>query len=309
MNRPYDDIFRGFRGELREHEPLAGHTSLRVGGPADRFALPADRDDLLALLATLDREGIPWLVIGGGYNLLVRDGGFRGVVISLERLNGIGVMKAGHDVGALHELPLRVEAGATNQQLARFCRGERLTGLEFLAMIPGTVGGALAVNAGAHGKAIMERVVRLESWVGGVVREWRGAERRFGYRCHDLLPGELILAAELQLEQGAADTIEKLLAEYRAHRQESQRITLPNAGSFFKNPPGEQAWRLIDRAGLRGFRVGGAQVSEVHTNFLVNAGRATAGEFLGLAAFVKQRVRETSGVELEEEVRIVGEDA
>ncbi|TWJ33136.1 UDP-N-acetylmuramate dehydrogenase [Geobacter argillaceus] len=299
MNRPNDGIFRQFRGELRENEPLAGHTSLRVGGPADWLALPADRDDLLGLLAVLESKRLPWLVIGGGYNLLVRDGGFRGVVISLERL------------AAVERLPgdrIRAEAGATNQQLARFCRDEWLTGLEFLAMIPGTVGGALAVNAGAYGAAVMERVVRLVTRTGGSLREWGATERTFGYRRHVMAPGEVILAAEFQLSPGDADTIDTLLADYRAHRQESQRISLPNAGSFFKNPLGEQAWRLIDRAGLRGCQVGGAQVAEAHANFLVNAGGATARDFLELAALVKERVRSTSGVELEEEVRIVGED-
>ncbi len=299
MTRLYGDIFRQFRGELRENEPLAGHTSLRVGGPADWWALPVDRADLLGLLAVLETNGVPCLIIGGGYNLLVRDGGFRGVVVSLERLATVERLSGDR---------IRAEAGVTNPQLARFCRDERLTGLEFLAMIPGTVGGALAVNAGAHGTAVMERVARLVTRTGGSLREWAATERSFGYRRHAVAPAEVIVAAEFQLEPGDANAIDKLLADYRAHRQESQRVTLPNAGSFFKNPLGEQAWRLIDRAGLRGCRVGGAQVAEAHTNFLVNAGGATARDFLELAALIKERVRETSGVELEEEVRIVGED-
>ena len=298
MGYPYDDIFRQFRGECRENEPLARYTSLRVGGPADRFAVPADRDDLLVLLAALRVSGTPFLMIGGGYNLLVRDGGFRGVVVTLERLTGIDRLDANR---------VRVEAGVGNQHLARFCRGELLTGLEFLAMIPGTVGGALAVNAGAHGAAVMDRVTRLESWIDGSLRECVGGERRFGYRWHALAPGEVIVAADLQLQPGDAAAMDSLLAAHRRHRQESQRVNLPNAGSFFKNPEGEQAWRLIDRAGLRGCRLGGAQVSEAHTNFLVNASGATASDFLDLATLVKTRVREMSGIELEEEVRIVGE--
>lgn len=299
MPRVCRDLFREFRGELREHEPLARHTSLRVGGPADWFALPADRDDLLGLLATLAGSDTPLFVIGGGYNLLVRDGGFRGVVVSLERLRGIDRL----DVERI-----RVEAGAGNQHLVRACRAGLLTGLEFLAMIPGTVGGALAVNAGAHGVAIMERVSRLESWVNGEARSWEVGERAFGYRWHRLEPGEVILAAEFVLQPGDAVAMDETSAAYRNHRQESQRVTQPSAGSFFKNPYGEQAWRLIDQAGLRGCRVGGAQVSEAHANFLVNAGGATTRDFLELAALIKERVRETSGVELEEEVRIVGED-
>ena len=299
MNRPSGDIFQLFRGELRENEPLAVHTSLRVGGPADWFAVPADRDDLLGLLGGLEASGIPCLVIGGGYNLLVRDGGFRGVVISLERLATVERLSGDR---------VRAEAGATNQQLARFCRDERLTGLEFLSTIPGTVGGALAVNAGAHGAAVMERVVRLVTRTGGTVREWGVTERTFGYRRHDVAPDEIIVAAEFQLEPGDADGIDKLLADYRTHRQENQRVTLPNAGSFFKNPPGEQAWQLVERAGMRGATEGGVRVSEKHANFIVNGDRGCAGDILNLMEKIRQAVLAKTGIELESEVRILGED-
>jgi UDP-N-acetylmuramate dehydrogenase len=288
-----------FRGEVLHDEPLARHTSLRVGGPADLFATPADLGDLRLLLERLVDAEVPWLVIGGGYNLLARDGGFRGVVVSLDRLAGIELLP-----GNL----VRVEAGVTCRQLVQFCRDRALAGLEFLWGIPGTVGGALAVNAGAHGQSIMERVERLVSCEEGMLREWDAVERDYGYRRHRLAEGEVIVAAELVLAPGDPTAIDRIIDGYREHRRGSQQVGLPNAGSFFKNPEGQQAWRLIDAAGFRGHRIGGAQVSELHTNFLVNTGGATAADFLRLADEIRQKVREMTGVVLEEEVRIVGED-
>jgi len=286
------------RGQVLEGELLARHTSLKVGGAADLFVIPADRDDLQVLMTILAEGETPFLVIGGGYNLLVRDSGFRGVVISLARLT------------ALEPLPsnrIHVEAGVTNRQLVGFCRERGLSGIEFLAGIPGSVGGALAMNAGAHGGAIMELVVSLATLREGRVVTTERADLCYGYRHLELLPGEVILGAHMQLAVGDTVALSERIDGYLAHRRQHQNVGYPNAGSFFKNPPGEQAWRLMDQAGLRGLRVGGAQVSEVHTNFLVNTGGATAADFLQLARIIKERVKAQSGVELEEEVRIVGE--
>ena len=287
------------RGEVLTNEPLARHTSLRVGGPADLFITPADLADLQALLALLSAAGTPWLVIGGGCNLLVRDGGFRGAVISLKGLARLEQL-AGER--------LDVGAGVPTGLLIRFAAERGLSGLEFLAGIPGTAGGALAMNAGAHGEAILERVETLTTLTGGELSVKGREELAYGYRRLTLAPGEMVVAATLSLAGGSAAEIEGRIEAFLAHRRNAQRIGYPNAGSFFKNPPGEQAWRLIDGAGLRGVRVGGAQVAQAHANFLVNRGEATARDFLELAASVKARVRETSGIELEEEVRIVGED-
>jgi len=299
MNRPPVDIFQLFRGELRANEPLAVHTSLRVGGPADWFAVPADRDDLLGLLGGLEASGIPCLVIGGGYNLLVRDGGFRGVVISLERLATVERLSGDR---------VRVEAGVTNQQLARFCRDERLTGLEFLAMIPGTVGGAIKMNAGAYGSGILERTASLTLLRDGNIAEYRMEELDYGYRHLRLQSGDIVLAAIFNLDEREAHHTEEEIRKDLDLRRSKHNVGFPSAGSFFKNPAGQAAWRLIDAAGMRGRRVGGAQVSEVHSNFLVNTGGATTQDFLGLARLVKDAVFSTSGVTLEEEVRIVGEE-
>ena len=292
-------LVAALRGELRFNEPMARHTALKVGGPADFFAIPADPSDLQSLMAIILETGVPYLVVGGGYNLLVRDGGFRGVVISLKQFC------------RMEKLPdnrLRAEAGCTNQQLIRFANGQGLTGLEFLSGIPGMVGGALSVNAGAHGRSVLELVESLTTLQGGRVTVTFREDLRYGYRHLELKPGEIVLAAVFSLVVGDAEEIEGRIEGYLEHRRNSQRVGYPNAGSFFKNPEGEQAWRLIDEAGLRGCQIGGAQVSEVHTNFLVNRGGAKAADFLELAQVIKSKVREQSGIDLEEEVRIVGVD-
>jgi UDP-N-acetylmuramate dehydrogenase len=287
------------RGEILSDEPLARHTSLRVGGPADIFAAPADLDDLRELVQLLAETGTAYLVIGGGYNLLVRDGGFRGVAISLRNL-----LSMEEHPGNL----LSAGAGVANGALVRFAEERRLAGLEFLIGIPGTVGGALSMNAGAHGEAILDRLESLESLSGGEVRTRTREELAYGYRFLQLAPGEIIVAATFRLDTGTPAEIEERIERFLAHRRNAQRVGHPNAGSFFRNPAGEQAWRLIDAAGLRGERVGGAQVSEVHANCLVNRGGATAKDFIELAALIKDRVKANAGIELEEEVRIVGED-
>ncbi|HYS42916.1 MAG TPA: UDP-N-acetylmuramate dehydrogenase, partial [Geobacteraceae bacterium] len=192
--------------------------------------------------------------------------------------------------------------------LVRFAEERRLAGLEFLIGIPGTAGGALSMNAGAHGEAILDRLDTLTTLSGGELGTRTRAELEYGYRFLKLAPGEIIVAATFRLDAGTPAEIEERIERFLAHRRNAQRVGQPNAGSFFKNPEGEQAWRLIDAAGLRGYRVGGAQVSEVHANFLVNRGGATARDFLELAGVIRERVKATAGIELEEEVRIVGED-
>ncbi|GLI38454.1 UDP-N-acetylmuramate dehydrogenase [Geobacter hydrogenophilus] len=286
------------RGETLRDEPMARHTSLKVGGAADFFVIPADRDDLAALLALLAETGTPYLVVGGGYNLLVRDGGIRGVVISLARLDEMTLL-AGEKVMA--------GAGVTNRQLVQLLRDRGLGGLEFLCGIPGTVGGALAMNAGAHGGAVVDRVEELLTIRDGEMLQTGRDGLDYGYRFLRLAPGEIIVGATFRLDPADPDQIGVRIAGYLEHRAASQKVGFPNAGSFFKNPEGTAAWRLIDEAGLRGERVGGAQVSEAHANFLINRGRATAADFLALATRIKEAVKQRTGIALEEEVRIVGE--
>lgn len=278
---------------------MSRHTSLRVGGPAELYAVPEDADDLGELLRQLTERELPWLAIGRGNNLLVRDGGIRGAVVSLERFNRLDLEGEG---------AVRAGAGAENLALVRFAQQRGLGGIGFIAGIPGTVGGAVRMNAGAYGSGIMERIVSLTLVRDGRVGEFGRDELVYGYRSLELAPGDIILGALFGLERREAEVTEEEIRQDLQLRRTKHNVGFPSAGSFFKNPAGRTAWRLIDAAGMRGFRVGGAQVSPVHSNFLVNAGSATAGDFLELSRQVKNAVFSISGVTLEEEVRIVGED-
>jgi len=299
MSRYSEAIRTVFRGDLLEQEPLSLHTSLKVGGPADIFAIPLDVSDLKSLVRTLDEQHIPRLVIGGGYNLLVRDGGLRGVAISLEKINHLSVRQVEE---------IRAEAGGRNIDLARLAEAHGLSGLEFLVGIPGTIGGALRMNAGAHGGEIFDHLTSLELLSDEGILSYDKKTLKYGYRRLQLDPNKIIITANFQLAAVSREVISSAMDACLQKRREAQQIRFPNAGSFFKNPSGQAAWELIDEAGLRGMTVGGAQVSEVHTNFLVNRGGAKAADFLQLAAYVKEKVFAASGIQLEEEVRITGED-
>jgi len=280
-------------------EPMSRHTSLKVGGPADIYAVPEDVEDLKYLLAWLESRQTAWMTVGRGYNLLVRDKGVRGAVISLEYFNHISDMGGGL---------VRAEAGADNLSVVRFAQTLGLGGIGFMSGIPGTVGGAIRMNAGAYGSGILEKTDALTMLRNGVLDRLPLEQLDYGYRRLALQPGDIVLAADFRLEQRSAEETEQEIRKDLELRRSKHNVGLPSAGSFFKNPAGQAAWRLIDMAGLRGVRVGGAQVSEVHSNFLVNCGGATAADFLALSALVKQRVNECSGVQLEEEVQIVGEE-
>ncbi len=280
------------------NEPMSRHTSLRVGGPADLFAVPEDAEDLQNLVNHLGKQEIPWMAIGRGYNLLVRDKGIRGAVISLERFN---------EIAAGRENRIVAGAGAENLAVVRFAQERRLGGIGFISGIPGTIGGAVRMNAGAYGQGILEQTECLTLLRGGEVREFCMDDLAYGYRRLDLQNGDLVLKAVFRLHPREPQETEEEIRKDRELRNSKHNVGLPSAGSFFKNPKGQAAWRLIDAAGMRGSRVGGAQVSEVHSNFLVNCGDATARDFLELSSQVKNAVSNTSGVTLEEEVRIVGE--
>lgn len=286
------------RGQLLCSEPMSLHTSLKTGGPADFYAIPADTEDLSVLLSWLGERDIPWMPIGRGYNLLVRDRGIRGAVISLERFNRISAIE-----GAL----IKAEAGAENLAVVRFAQKMGLGGIGFMSGIPGTIGGAIKMNAGAYGEGILERTDHLTLLRGGRVHDFRMEELDYGYRHLKLEDGDIVLAAAFKLDKRDPLHTEEEIRGDLDLRRVKHNVGFPSAGSFFKNPGGHAAWRLIDAAGMRGAHVGGAQVSEVHSNFLVNTGSATTQDFMDLAALVKNAVFSASGVILEEEVRIVGE--
>ncbi|WP_133512622.1 UDP-N-acetylmuramate dehydrogenase [Candidatus Thiosymbion oneisti] len=286
------------RGELRVDEPLARHTSWRVGGPARRLFRPADVADLAVFLQGLDpTEPVLWL--GLGSNLLVSDAGFDGTVIQTQ-----GCLNTLEPVG---ERGVRAESGVPCAKVARSAARLGLTGVEFLAGIPGTMGGALAMNAGAYGGETWDRVRRvLTIDRRGELRERLPKDFRIGYRRVQGPPGEWFLGAELGLEPGDTAAGLARIRELLERRGRAQPIGLPSCGSVFRNPPGDHAARLIEAAGLKGLRVGDAQVSEKHANFIVNTGAASAWDIARLIEWVQSEVARTSGVRLTPEVCRVG---
>lgn len=286
------------RGDLRLNESLARHTSWRVGGPAHRFYRPADAADLADFLRGLD-PAEPLLWLGLGSNLLVSDEGFTGTVVQTQ-----GCLTGLDSVG---DQGIRAESGVSCAKAARFAARSGLTGVEFLAGIPGTIGGALAMNAGAYGGEIWGRMRRVRTIDRhGQVRERPPEDFRISYRQVESPPGEWFLEAELELEPGdAAGSLERI-RDLLERRGQSQPIGLPSCGSVFRNPPGDHAARLIETAGLKGLCEGGAQVSEKHANFIVNTGAASAQDISRLIDRIQSEVERTSGVRLRPEVCRVG---
>ncbi len=292
---------KSLRGEWREHEPLARYTSWHVGGPADRLYRPADVDDLAAALASLPAdEPVFWL--GLGSNVLVRDGGIRGtVIVTRQLLQAMEFLGRGR---------VRAEAGVACARLARFCAQHDLVGAEFFAGIPGTVGGALAMNAGAWGGETWPQVEAVETVDrAGVLRERPPEDFRFGYRSVEGPAGEWFVAARFAFEAGDGEAARRRVRELLAERGRAQPTGVRSCGSVFRNPPGDHAARLIEAAGLKGTRIGGAGVSEKHANFIINHGDASAADIEALIERVRDAVEQASGVRLEPEVRVVGEPA
>jgi UDP-N-acetylmuramate dehydrogenase len=286
------------RGALTENAPLASFAWFRVGGPAEVMFQPEDRDDLAAFLSRLDAD-IPVTVLGVGSNLLVRDGGIAGVVIRLGRAFA-SIEVTGHSITA--------GGAAMDVNVARAAQEAGLAGMEFLSGIPGTIGGALRMNAGAYGRETADVLVTAEAMDRkGALHAVDAAGMGYTYR-HSTAPEDWIFTtAVLRGEPGDAAEIARRMQEIKAARQDSQPIRSRTGGSTFKNPPGQSAWKLIDEAGCRGLRRGAAQVSEVHCNFLINTGGATAAELEGLGEEVRTRVKDTSGIELEWEIARIGE--
>jgi UDP-N-acetylmuramate dehydrogenase len=303
MNMAETLKFQALRGQLRQQEPMARHVSWRAGGPADRFYIPADLDDLRAFLKQLP-DSEPLLFVGLGSNLLVRDGGWRGTVILTHGASRRPAM----DDGMVY-----AEAGVASPKVARFSAQHHLEGAEFLAGIPGTLGGALAMNAGCYGGEtwdVVERVAMIDR--RGKLTERTREEFDIGYRhCVPTpLRKEWFAAAWLRLKPGDGDTSRGIMKELLARRIATQPLSLPNAGSVFRNPPRDHAARLIEACGLKGFAHGGARVSEKHANFIVNPdGKGSAADLEWLIKHIAKVVYQMKGVVLSTEVRIVGEPA
>ncbi len=296
----------GLRGELRADEPMARHVSWRAGGKAARVYIPADADDLAVFLRQLGASE-PVMFMGLGSNTLVRDGGLKGTVVLTHAAAKRPVMKAG---------AVYCEVGVASPKVARFAATHDLSGAEFLAGIPGCVGGALAMNAGCYGGETWDIVESVETIDrSGRINARLKAEFEIGYRHCELRTGaiardEWFLSATFRLPKGDGEASRMRIKELLTKRIASQPLSLPNAGSVFRNPPGDHAARLIESCGLKGFSLGGARVSEKHANFIVNPkGAARASDIEGLIEAVRERVRQQTGVDLHPEVRIVGEAA
>jgi UDP-N-acetylmuramate dehydrogenase len=298
------------RGRLLPHEPMRKHLSWRTGGAAERAYVPADLEDAAQFLRTLP-AGEPVYFVGLGSNLLVRDGGIRGTVM---------LMHASHAVMRMDGALVYAEAGAASPKVARYAATHGYAGAEFLAGIPGTVGGALAMNAGCYGSQTWERVERvLMLGRAGELRQRTPEDFDIAYRhvaLKDAKPGaelgadEWFAAAWFHFESGERAAALGRIRELLQQRIAAQPLALPNAGSVFRNPPGDHAARLIEACGLKGYAVGGARVSEKHANFIVNpAGRGSAADIENLIEHVRRTVLARQGVELITEVRIVGEAA
>jgi UDP-N-acetylmuramate dehydrogenase len=292
------------RGKISFDVPMARHTSLRVGGSADVLAFPQDEEDLSVIIQFAKERAIPYYVLGRGTNVIVRDGGLRGIVISLCR--GFREMSI---IGRENEEVLvSVGAGGDLKSLVRFTRQKNLTGLEAFTGIPGTVGGALAMNAGAFGSEmgdVVRSVVMMEE-TGGVMVKQR-EELRFEYRNLILPKGSFILRSVLGVREAEGEEIAAKLKNVQRLRSRSQPWNVPTAGSIFKNPEGAPAGQLIDELGLKGYRIGDARISEKHGNFIVNEGGATAADVLALMAFIRDEVYDKRGIRLIPEVHIIGE--
>jgi UDP-N-acetylmuramate dehydrogenase len=292
------EIVRGVRAELRFNEPMSRHTSLKVGGPADLMAVPDSAEDLERIMARAHEAGVPVSVIGGT-NLLVRDGGIRGVVLKLSRLQKVRFLD-----------PVRLEAdgGALMPRVARLASERGLAGLEFGIGIPGTVGGAVVMNAGTREGQMSDVLesLRLVKPDGRLLEIGR-SEMDFGYRW-SRIPAGVIVTARLKLRKGRREEIQREMRRLLEYRKTTQPLTVPNAGSVFKNPNGHAAAQMIESAGLKGLRIGDAQVSDRHANFIVNRGRATARDVMRLIRAVGKTVQGETGYDLELELRIVGKD-
>lgn len=304
MNIEY--IYEKLRGvmsdasDVKTGEPLSGYTTFRTGGPADVLVEPASEADLAAVLGVLREENKPYIVLGNGSNVLVKDEGFRGVVVVIG--TGLGGVEVDEENAVV-----RAGAGAMLGEVARAAARGSLSGLEFASGIPGSLGGGVFMNAGAYGGEMAQVVTSVRALMpDGKVREFKSDELDFSYR-HSVFTknGGVILSAVMQLEKGDAAQINETMKDLNRRRVEKQPLNYPSAGSTFKRPEGYFAGKLIQDAGCKGLSVGGALVSQKHSGFIVNTGNATSQDILDLIKLVQLRVKEEFGVDLETEVRII----
>jgi len=284
-------------GVWRDHEPMARHTTLAVGGPARWFYRPADRDALVMAMQCCP-AGVAVLPLGRGSNMLVPDTGFDGLVLDVSDLNEVAFDGCSASAGA----------GARMSRFARQCADHGLTGCEFMATVPGDIGGGIAMNAGCFSQQVSDCLREIDVVLrNGDVVTIKAADLAMAYRRADLPVGSLVLSARFDLRTDHPEEIRERMRSMRNRRSSTQPLSQPNCGSVFKNPHGDYAARLIEAVGLKGFRIGGARISGQHANFIVNEGEASSADIVALIRRVQAEVKLQAGIELEPEVRMVGE--
>jgi UDP-N-acetylmuramate dehydrogenase len=291
-----NDIQKIFRGHIALHEPLSKYTSFRIGGPADYYIEPADKEDVLVIVRYLKEHEIPFMMMGKGSNMLVSEEGVRGAIINMEE--GVNNIRLDGD-------RVVVEAGMTMSRFVDFCIQHGFRGVEMLSGIPGTIGGALMMNAGAYGGEISDFLIDVELLRDGQITTVRKEEAGFSYR-HSGFARDIILGASFKLPPGKKAEIMNLRRELLLKRNRAQPVNMPNSGSMFKNPAGTFAAKLIEEAGLKGKSSGNAQISEKHANFIVNLGGAKADDVLRLIELARNTVFKKNAISLELEVKLIG---
>lgn len=305
-NSALRDLFDAglFRGEVRFEEPVSAHTSLRIGGTVEIMVFPEDPLSLKNVLLTAGQEGIPVIVIGAGTNVLVTDRKIRGVAVSLREFNKIELTKETDEQNAV----LYVGAGVALPALLRYAQKNGYAGLEALAGIPGSLGGAIHMNAGSFGTEIKDVIqsVAVMSMQGELLILEKD-KISFSYRSVDLPAGTIIMSANIMLRRDDPDAVGMRTREFYDRKKRAQPLGNVSAGCVFKNPPGNTAGSLIEKAGCKGMKVGNIEVSSIHANYFIKKGEATFGDFVELIGIVRERVKNHSGITLEHEIKIIGE--
>lgn len=297
---PLKEALKDYPGEVRFDEPVAPYTSLKIGGSAEAMVFPRSSAEVVLLMERIVQHRLSYFILGGGSNLIVRDGGIPGVVVHLKHLSRITFQEP--------EI-LLADAGVSYPKLSTEAMARGLSGLEFAAGVPGTVGGAVAMNAGIPGEetaSVLSSVTLVDE--EAKVRTLPKEAIQFGYRTA-ALPKGIVTSASFRLTPAAPAEVEQKLKRLLKRRRETQPLSYPNVGSVFTNPPGDYAGRLVESVGLKGFRIGDAQISERHGNFIVNLGDAKAGDVLALIGEMRTRVKAAHGIDLELEAKVVGRDS
>ncbi|MBI5048988.1 MAG: UDP-N-acetylmuramate dehydrogenase [Deltaproteobacteria bacterium] len=290
-----------FKGRMLFDVPMKDYTSFKIGGNADVMVFPKDESDLINVIGFAASKGFHIFVFGRGTNLLVRDNGIKGVVINLSE--GFKNISWGENDTVV------VDAGVMLIELVNLCKDRGLSGLEFAIGIPGTIGGAVFMNAGAYGSEIKDIIEKVEAVdISGKKHSFDKSTLNFSYRKCDIPENMIITKVYLKLKKADMDEVKNKIKEFKDRRKTTQAINLPNAGSIFKNPTELSAGKLIEESGLKGIKFGGAQISEVHGNYIVNLGNATAMDVLTLISMIRDKVFKAKGILLETEIKVVGED-